>query len=72
VALATLVEGVGQRLGSHGSCAVIVKPEPIDTPMTAGMKKGDPMWTTVEAVAVIVRRLSTVAVWLSTPRNAGG
>jgi decaprenylphospho-beta-D-erythro-pentofuranosid-2-ulose 2-reductase len=55
-ALATLVEGVAHRFGPRGPRAVIVKPGPIDTPMTAGMKKGGPMWTTAEAVAVIVRR----------------
>jgi decaprenylphospho-beta-D-erythro-pentofuranosid-2-ulose 2-reductase len=55
-ALAALVEGVAHRFGPSGPRAVIVKPGPIDTPMTAGMKKGGPMWATAEAVAVIVRR----------------
>ena len=54
--LAVLVQGVAHRFGPHGPRAVIVKPGPIDTPMTAGMKKGSPMWTTAEAVAAIVRR----------------
>lgn len=54
--LATLVEGVAHRFGPHGPRAVIVKPGPIDTPMTAGMKKGGPMWAAAEAVAMIVRR----------------
>jgi NAD(P)-dependent dehydrogenase (short-subunit alcohol dehydrogenase family) len=55
-ALATLVEGVAHRFGPGGPRAVIIKPGPIDTPMTAGMKKGGPMWATPEAVAKIVRR----------------
>lgn len=58
-ALATLVEGVAHRFGPHGPHgphAVIIKPGPIDTPMTTGMRKGGPMWATPEAVARIVRR----------------
>jgi NAD(P)-dependent dehydrogenase (short-subunit alcohol dehydrogenase family) len=55
-ALATLVQGIAHRFGPHGPRAVIVKPGPIDTPMTAGMTKGGPMWATADAVAKIVRR----------------
>jgi short-subunit dehydrogenase len=54
--LAALVQGIAHRFGRSGPRAVIVKPGPIDTPMTAGMKKGGPMWATAEAVAAIVRR----------------
>jgi short-subunit dehydrogenase len=54
--LAALVQGIAHRFARSGPRAVIVKPGPIDTPMTAGMKKGGPMWATAEAVAHIVRR----------------
>jgi decaprenylphospho-beta-D-erythro-pentofuranosid-2-ulose 2-reductase len=55
-ALETLVQGIAHRLAKSGAHAVIVKPGPIDTPMTAGMKKGGPMWATPQTVAAIVRR----------------
>jgi short-subunit dehydrogenase len=54
--LAALVQGIAHRFGSTGPHAVIVKPGPIDTPMTAGMKKGGPMWASADAIALIVRR----------------
>jgi len=54
--LATLVQGIAHRLGPRGPRAVIVKPGPIDTPMTQGMTKGGPMWASAESVAAIVRR----------------
>ncbi len=54
--LATLVEGISHRFGGSGPRAVIVKPGPTDTAMTAGMAKGGPLWSTPEAVAAIVRK----------------
>jgi short-subunit dehydrogenase len=54
--LAALVQGIAHRFGSTGPHAVIVKPGPIDTPMTAGMKKGGPMWASADAIALIVHR----------------
>jgi decaprenylphospho-beta-D-erythro-pentofuranosid-2-ulose 2-reductase len=54
--LATLVEGISHRFRGTGPRAVIVKPGPTDTAMTAGMPKGGPLWATPEAVARIVRR----------------
>ena len=54
--LATLVEGISHRFGGTGPRAVIVKPGPTDTAMTAGMTKGGPLWATPEAVAAIVRK----------------
>lgn len=54
--LATLVQGIAHRFGSRGPRAVVVKPGPTDTPMTAGMKKGGPMWASAEQVARVVRR----------------
>ena len=54
--LATLVEGISHRFRGSGPRAVIVKPGPTDTSMTAGMSKGGPLWATPQAVAAIVRK----------------
>jgi decaprenylphospho-beta-D-erythro-pentofuranosid-2-ulose 2-reductase len=54
--LATLVEGISHRFRGTGPRAVVVKPGPTDTAMTAGMTKGGPLWATPEAVAAVVRR----------------
>jgi decaprenylphospho-beta-D-erythro-pentofuranosid-2-ulose 2-reductase len=54
--LATLVVGISHRFRGTGPRAVIVKPGPTDTAMTAGMTKGGPLWATPEAVAVVVRK----------------
>lgn len=54
--LAVLAEGIAHRFGAKGPVASLVKPGPTDTPMTAGMKKGGPLWSTPDAVAQVVRR----------------
>lgn len=54
--IAALIEGIAHRFAGKGPRAVVVKPGPTDTPMTAGMKKGGPLWATAEQVALIVRR----------------
>jgi len=54
--LATLVQGVSHRFRDTGPRAVIVKPGPTDTAMTAGMTKGGPLWSTPEVVARSVRK----------------
>lgn len=54
--LATLIEGIAHRFADKGPRAVVVKPGPTDTPMTAGMAKGGPLWATPEQVASVVRR----------------
>jgi len=54
--LAALVEGISHRFRGTGPRAVIVKPGPTDTAMTAGMTKGGPLWATPEAVAAVVRK----------------
>lgn len=54
--LSTLVEGISHRFRETGPRAVIVKPGPTDTAMTAGMTKGGPLWATPEAVAAVVRK----------------
>ena len=54
--LATLVEGISHRFRDTGPRAVLVKPGPTDTPMTAGLIKGGPLLATPEAVAAVVRK----------------
>jgi decaprenylphospho-beta-D-erythro-pentofuranosid-2-ulose 2-reductase len=54
--LSTLVEGISHRFRGTGPRAVIVKPGPTDTAMTAGMAKGGPLWASPEAVAAVVRK----------------
>jgi short-subunit dehydrogenase len=54
--LAVLVEGISHRFRGSGPRAVMVKPGPTDTAMTAGMTKGGPLWSTPEAVAAVVRK----------------
>jgi short-subunit dehydrogenase len=54
--LATLVEGIAHRFADKGPRAVIVKPGPTDTAMTAGLKARGARLAPVESVARIVRR----------------
>jgi decaprenylphospho-beta-D-erythro-pentofuranosid-2-ulose 2-reductase len=54
--LGVLVEGLAHRLSKVGGRAVLVKPGFVDTPMTAGLAKGGPLWSTPERVAKIIRR----------------
>ena len=51
--LAVLVEGISHRFRGSGPKAVIVKPGPTDTAMTAAMAKGGPLWASPEAVAAV-------------------
>lgn len=58
--LGVLVQGIAHRFAGKfpkggGPRAVVIKPGPTDTPMTAGMKKGALM-ASPEAVAKVVRR----------------
>lgn len=54
--LGLLVQGIAHRLARSGGRAVVVKPGFVDTPMTAGLAKGGPLWATPEAVAPIIRK----------------
>jgi NAD(P)-dependent dehydrogenase (short-subunit alcohol dehydrogenase family) len=54
--LERLVQGLAHRLAASGARAVIVKPGFVDTPMTADMRKGGPLWATPARVAAIVHR----------------
>lgn len=49
--LSVLVEGIAHRLAKTKARAVVVKPGFVDTPMTARMKRGGPLWAKPEAIA---------------------
>lgn len=56
--LGVLVQGIAHRFALAGSPAraVLVKPGFVDTPMTAHLPKGGPLWASPEAVAKVIRR----------------
>ena len=54
--LGLLVQGLAHRLAGSGGRAVLIKPGFVDTPMTAGIAKGGPLWAKPEAVAEIIKR----------------
>jgi decaprenylphospho-beta-D-erythro-pentofuranosid-2-ulose 2-reductase len=61
--LATLVQGIAHRFAQTKQVdpakrlrAVLIKPGFVDTPMTVGMKKGGPLWSTPAAIAPIIRK----------------
>lgn len=59
-ALSILIQGLAHRFGAkpNGPRAVVVKLGFVDTPMTADVKKGGPLWATPEGVApAIVKAL---------------
>lgn len=50
-AVTTFASGLRHRLRGHGVRVVTVLPGFVDTPMTAGLPKGGPLWATPERVA---------------------
>ena len=54
--LGLLVQGLAHRLARCGGRAVVIKPGFVDTPMTAGIAKGGPLWAKPEAVARIIKK----------------
>lgn len=52
--IGTLVQGIAHSLAGTGARAVLVKPGLVDTPMTAGFRKG-PLWARPEQVARVIR-----------------
>ncbi|MDR3474693.1 MAG: SDR family NAD(P)-dependent oxidoreductase [Devosia sp.] len=54
--LAVLVQGIAHRFAGKGPRAVLVKPGPTDTAMTASLRGSGAKLATPEQVAVIVRR----------------
>ena len=57
--LGLLVQGLAHRLARCGGRAVVIKPGFVDTPMTAGIAKGGPLWAKPEAVARIIKKAAT-------------
>lgn len=53
--LAVLVQGLAHRLAASGARAVVVKPGFIDSPMTAHLPKGGPLWSSPVQIAAVVR-----------------
>ncbi|SOD98731.1 SDR family oxidoreductase [Caenispirillum bisanense] len=54
--LALFMEGLAHRFAGTAVRVVTVKPGFVDTPMTAGMAKGGPLWATPDAVAADIDR----------------
>jgi len=54
--LATLASGLRHRFATQAIRVVLIKPGFVDTPMTAGLAKGGPLWATPERVARDIRR----------------
>lgn len=66
--LAVFVEGLRHRLDPSGVRVVLVKPGFVDTPMTAHVPKGGPLWATSDEVAGdIVRAMRTRNATIYTP-----
>lgn len=53
--LGAFVEGLRHRLAPRGVTVVLVKPGFVDTPMTASLRKGGPLWSTPQRVADDIR-----------------
>lgn len=54
--LSTFLEGLRHRLAPSGVIVLDIRPGLVDTPMTAGMRKGGPLWATPERVARDIER----------------
>lgn len=56
--LGVLVQGIAHRLAlrGNGARAVLIKPGFVDTPMTAYLAKGGPLWASPDAVAGVIHR----------------
>lgn len=50
-ALSVFTDGLRNRLFRHGVTVVTVKPGFVDSPMTAALEKGGPLWATPEKIA---------------------
>lgn len=66
--LRVFVQGLRHRLGARGVRVVLIEPGFVDTPMTAGITKGGPLWATPGRVAADIHRaLSDGPAILYTP-----
>ncbi|WP_321340443.1 SDR family NAD(P)-dependent oxidoreductase [Breoghania sp.] len=52
--IAALAEGINHRFADKGPRVVLVKPGPTATPMTRGMNRGGPLWSTPDQIAGVV------------------
>ena len=66
--LGVFVQGLRHRLGQQGVSVTLIKPGFVDTPMTANIPKGGPLWATPEIVAGdIIKALHRGTATLYTP-----
>lgn len=54
--LSTFLDGLRHRLAGRGVAVLDVRPGFVDTPMTAHLSKGGPLWARPERVAADIRR----------------
>jgi decaprenylphospho-beta-D-erythro-pentofuranosid-2-ulose 2-reductase len=54
--LGVFVQGLRHRLGRSNVTVTLIKPGFVDTPMTAGLKKGGPLWASPDRVASDIRK----------------
>ena len=52
--LVAFTQGIAHRLAKVGARAVTIKPGFVDTPMTAGLAKGGPLWASPAQVADVI------------------
>ncbi|MFT5481769.1 MAG: decaprenylphospho-beta-D-erythro-pentofuranosid-2-ulose 2-reductase [Halieaceae bacterium] len=55
-AVSVFTQGLRNRLAASGVHVVTIKPGFVDTPMTAGLPKGGPLWATPEQIAMGIER----------------
>jgi short-subunit dehydrogenase len=66
--LGAFVQGLRHRMTPHGVNVTLVKPGFVDTPMTAGLPKGGPLWATPAKVAAdIMAAMEGGAAMIYTP-----
>jgi short-subunit dehydrogenase len=53
-AVTTFAQGLRNHVFKHGVQVLTVKPGFVDTPMTAHLKKGGPLWATAEQIAICI------------------
>jgi len=58
-ALDTFLQGLAQKYDGTAVRIITVKPGFVDTPMTAGIKKGGPLWATPDRIAADMERAVT-------------
>lgn len=66
--LSVFVQGLRHRLGKQGVSVTLIKPGFVDTPMTAGIAKGGPLWAAADKVAGdIIKAMQRGSATLYTP-----